>query len=67
MTDPRSSLAHTVSRRRDPEAVKREGWHDQGILVVAEADGRLDDIDRGMVRALAAKLYGARGSKAGAP
>ncbi len=67
MTDLRSSLAHTVSRRREPDAVKREGWLDQGILVVSEADPRLDDIERGMVRAVAIKLYGPRGANGGAP
>ena len=28
--------------RMDPEAIKREGWRDQRILVVSDADDRLD-------------------------
>lgn len=67
MNSLRSSLAHTVTRRRDPDEVKRAGWQDQGILVVAEDDGRLDDIERGMVRAVAIKLYGPRGNGGAAP
>ncbi|MBF0563103.1 MAG: hypothetical protein HQL37_14065 [Alphaproteobacteria bacterium] len=46
--------------RRDPERVKREGWRDQGVLVVAEDDQRLTWPERELVRQLGAKLYGSR-------
>jgi len=46
--------------RRDAEEVKREGWQEQGVLVVAETDHRLTWPERELVRQLGAKLYGAR-------
>ncbi len=46
--------------RRDPEQVKRDGWHEQGVLVVAEHGHRLTWPERELVRQLGAKLYGAR-------
>ena len=49
--------------RRDPEEVKREGWQDQGVLVVAESDDRLTWPERELVRQLGRKLYGARPAK----
>lgn len=45
-------------RRRDPERIKRDGWRDQGVLVVAEDDARLTWPDRELVRQLGEKLYG---------
>lgn len=45
--------------RRDPEQVKRDGWQEQGVLVVAVSDGRLTWPERELVRQLGAKLYGA--------
>jgi len=46
--------------RRAPEQVKREGWRDQGILVVAEDDARLTWPERELIRQLGEKLYGKR-------
>jgi len=46
--------------RRSPEEIKREGWREQGFLVVDEQDARLSWPDREMVRQLGEKLYGAR-------
>ena len=54
--------------RRDAEQVKRDGWQEQGVLVIAETDHRLtpDQVrgrlwpERELVRQLGAKLYGAR-------
>ena len=46
--------------RRDPEQVKREGWKEQGVLVVNLSDSRLTWPERELVRQLGAKLYGAR-------
>ena len=46
--------------RRDPEAIKRDGWREQGLLAVAVDDGRLTWPERELVRQLGEKLYGAR-------
>jgi hypothetical protein len=47
-------------RRRPPEEVKREGWHEYGILVVSEDDHRLTWPERELIRQLGRKLYGMR-------
>ena len=44
--------------RRSPEEVKREGWREQGVLVVSPADPRLTWPEREIVRQLGEKLYG---------
>ena len=49
-------------RRRDPEQVKREGWHEQGVLAVSADDDRLTWPERELVRQLGEKLYGPRPS-----
>ncbi len=47
-------------KRTPPEQVERDGWHDRGILVIAEDDQRLTWPERELVRQLGAKLYGKR-------
>jgi len=49
--------------RRDAEQVKRDGWQEQGLLVVAENDQRLTWPERELIRQLGQKLYGARPAK----
>lgn len=44
--------------RTPPETIKREGWREQGILVVSVDDARLAWPDRELVRQLGVKLYG---------
>ena len=44
--------------RRTPEQVKREGWREQGLLVVDADDPRLSWPDREMIRQLGERLYG---------
>ena len=44
----------------DSEAIKRDGWRDQGILVVAHDDSRLGWIEREQVRQIGSMLYGER-------
>ena len=39
--------------RRPADEVKREGWHEQGILVIAAEDGRLTWPERELVKRLA--------------
>lgn len=48
------------SQRRDPEAVKRDGWRDQGLLAVSIDDHRLTWPERELLRQLGEKLYGKR-------
>ena len=44
----------------DTEAIKRDGWRDQGILVVHQDDTRLDWVQRETVRQIGDMLYGER-------
>lgn len=44
----------------DAEAVKRDGWMKQGILVVSRDDQRLDWVQRESVRQIGDMLYGER-------
>jgi hypothetical protein len=46
--------------RREADAVKREGWQAQGVLVVATNDQRLTWPERELVRQLGERLYGKR-------
>ena len=50
------------TERTDPEAIKRDGWQQQQILVVSASDNRLNWIEREQVRQLGEKLYGTRSS-----
>jgi hypothetical protein len=49
--------------RRDAEQVKRDGWKEQGVLVVAEDDQRLTWPERELVKRLGARLYSPRPTK----
>ena len=51
--------------RREPEQVKREGWREQSILVVAANDDRLTWPERELVRQLGEKLYGPKEARHG--
>lgn len=44
--------------RVPPEEIKREGWREQGILVVSADDDRLTWPEKELVCQLGAKLYG---------
>ncbi|MGD9506962.1 MAG: hypothetical protein AB7I59_04550 [Geminicoccaceae bacterium] len=46
--------------RRPPEEVKREGWREQGVLVISPVDPRLTWPERELVRQLGEKLYGSQ-------
>lgn len=72
MTGIRSSLASIVTRRREPEARKRDGWVGLGVLVIGVEDERLDAFERQFLTNLGNRLYGPRlgcpaGVGAGAP
>jgi len=51
--------------RRDPDRVKRDGWHEQGMLAVSVDDQRLTWPERELVRQLGDKLYGKRSTGQG--
>lgn len=59
-TTLRCILGRLQSDRPDPEAIKRDGWQQQQILVVAVSDGRLNWLEREQVRQIGEKLYGTR-------
>lgn len=49
----------------DLDAMKQRGWPDQHILVVNEADERLDYFEREFVRRIGERLYGHGGARHG--
>ena len=49
----------------DTEAVKRQGWREQHLLVIAQSDERLDFIEREIVRRIGERLYGTGGTRHG--
>jgi hypothetical protein len=60
MHELRCHLGRHQPTRIDPEAAKRAGWREHGILVVGEQDPRLSWPERAMVRQLGTRLYGSR-------
>ena len=46
----------------DLDAVKRNGWREQHILVISETDSRLDFIEQAFVKRIDERLFG-EGSK----
>jgi len=46
------------SPRADPEVIKRDGWREQRVLVIADSDERLDFVERELVRRIGERLYG---------
>jgi hypothetical protein len=50
---------------RDLDVMKREGWRNDHILVVAEDDARLNSIEREFVRRIGERLYGTGGRSNG--
>lgn len=49
--------------RRAAEDLKRDGWHDQNLLVVSPDDHRLTWPERELIRQIGEKLYGKRDAK----
>ena len=60
MTGYRCPLASLQPSRPDTEQIKREGWQEQGILVVSVDDHRLDFVQREFVKQIGEKLYGSK-------
>ena len=57
---PRCALSRIIAEPMDTTTVKRKGWHEQGILVVAHDDPDLNMIAREFVRSIGEKKYGKR-------
>lgn len=49
-----------LSNSVDYEATKRNGWLDQGILVVSVDDDRIGWVERQLIENVGNKLYGPR-------
>ena len=60
MSGYRCPLASLQPSRPDTEQIKREGWQEQGILVVSVDDHRLDFVQREFVKQMGEKLYGSK-------
>lgn len=60
MSQYRCPLGALVPSKPDPEQIKREGWQEQGILVVSVDDHRLDFVQREFVKQMGEKLYGSK-------
>lgn len=54
----RCPLGRHLPESTDLDAIKQTGWRDQHILVVAEADDRLDFVEREFIRRIGERLYG---------
>ena len=54
----RCALGQAQPQSLDLDAIKQAGWREQRILVVNEADERLDFVEREFVRRLGERLYG---------
>lgn len=56
----RCPLARLQPQTMDPERIKRAGWRDEHILVIAANDARLDFVEREIVERIGRRLYGGR-------
>lgn len=63
--NPRCPLGKLQPQAADLEAVKRDGWREQRILVVHLTDERLDFVERELIRQIGERLYGRRESRRG--
>jgi hypothetical protein len=55
---PRCALARWIAAPPDKELIKRQGWQQNAILVIALDDPRLDMIGREFIRQIGRRLYG---------
>ena len=63
VTTPKCALGRLIPERQDIEILKRDGWHNDRILVVSLDDDRLDMVTRRMVEEIAKRLYGEKGKQ----
>lgn len=54
----RCALGRAATTSFEADAVKRNGWRDHGLFVIAIDDPRLGWDERAVVRALGDKFYG---------
>jgi hypothetical protein len=54
-----SPLGRAQPVQMDAEQVKRQGWREQHILVIAQDDARLDFLERQLIASIGERLYGA--------
>jgi len=59
----RCPLGRLQPKRTDPEIIKREGWREEGILVISPEDERLDWAERELVKRIGERLYGRRAGR----
>lgn len=57
---PRCTLARLIQEPMDRDAVKRQGWLEQGILVISETDPDLSPTERAAVRSIGNNKFGRR-------
>ena len=55
---PTCALGRFAPSQMDTEEVKREGFNQQGILVVSVDDQRLSWIERQIIKQLGDRMYG---------
>ena len=65
MPQYRCPLGKLQPQVTDLEVMKRNGWRDQHLLVVNEADERLDFVEREFIRRIGERLYGKAGEQHG--
>lgn len=56
----RCPLGRLQSQTLDREAIKQQGWREDGILVISPDDERLDWAERELITRLGQRLYGSR-------
>jgi hypothetical protein len=59
----RCPLGRLQPRQTDAEAIKCNGWRDEGILVITPEDERLDWAERELVKRIGERLYGRRAGR----
>jgi len=65
ITHYRCPLGGVQSESMDVEAVKQRGWREEHILVISDADTRLDFVERELIRRIGERLYGSGGMRRG--
>lgn len=65
MSGLRSNFGAFQPNNTDAEQIKRDGWNEQRILVVAVNDERLDFVDREFISRIGERLYGGSTAKKG--
>lgn len=60
MSGYRCPLGKFQPQTPNVESIKRDGWREQGILVISTEDQRLDWMEKQLLRQIAERLYGRR-------